>query len=190
MKIKNVAKKIGFFEKTIYHMRGLLTTQELIDRGMKVGKDFFRGHEVLLDNSCCWLLEIGDSVVLSDHVKIYCHDASTKKFLGFSKLAPVKLGNRVFVGAGVIILPGVTIGSDVIIGAGSIVTHDIPDGSLAYGTPARVVSAIDEYLSKEKERSMTVPFFAESDKQRILSSNKEKDKARALIAKSGIAYID
>ena len=190
MKLKNIFKNITCVEKTIYHMRGLLTTQELIDRGMRVGKDFFRGHEVLLDNSCCWLLEIGDSVILSDHVKIYCHDASTKKFLGFSKMAPVKIGNRVYVGAGTIILPGVTIGNDVIIGAGSVVTHDIPDETLAYGVPARVISPISEYLSKEKERSARVPFYSKEEKKKILSSIDEKEKVREQVIQSKFGYID
>ncbi|WBT08904.1 sugar O-acetyltransferase [Corynebacterium sp. SCR221107] len=51
----------------------------------------------------------------------------------------VRIGDRVWFGAGVTVLPGVTIGDDAIIGAGSVVTRDIPAGAIAVGNPARVV---------------------------------------------------
>mgnify|MGYP003372065288 FL=1 len=49
------------------------------------------------------------------------------------------IGNNVWIGGGAIIMPGVTIGDNVVIGAGSVVTKDIPDNSVAYGSPCRVV---------------------------------------------------
>ena len=51
---------------------------------------------------------------------------------------PITIGDRVWLGAGAIVMPGVTIGDDVTIGAGSLVTTDIPSGSLAFGHPCRV----------------------------------------------------
>lgn len=51
---------------------------------------------------------------------------------------PIKIGNNVWIGAGTIVLPGVTIGDNVTIGAGSIVSSDIPSDSLAFGQPCRV----------------------------------------------------
>lgn len=57
---------------------------------------------------------------------------------------PVHIGDDVWVGANVVILPGVTIGNNVVIGAGSVVTHDIPDNVVAFGTPCRVVREITE----------------------------------------------
>jgi maltose O-acetyltransferase len=56
--------------------------------------------------------------------------------------APVAIGDDVWVGSGVIILPGVTIGDRCTVGAGSVVTHDIPPDSLALGAPAKVVREI------------------------------------------------
>lgn len=53
--------------------------------------------------------------------------------------APVVLGDNVWIGANVTILPGVTIGDDAVIGAASLVTKDIPVGAVAVGAPARVV---------------------------------------------------
>lgn len=54
---------------------------------------------------------------------------------------PVHIGRNVWIGAGAIILPGVTIGDDAIIGAGSVVTRDVPAGATAMGNPARVRTA-------------------------------------------------
>lgn len=58
---------------------------------------------------------------------------------------PVRIGRNVWVGAGAVILPGVTIGDDVVIGAGSIVTKDIPSGVVAVGNPCRVLREIGEH---------------------------------------------
>ncbi|WP_144721833.1 DapH/DapD/GlmU-related protein [Agrococcus jejuensis] len=57
--------------------------------------------------------------------------------------APVVLGRNVWLGARVTVLPGVTIGDDAVIGAGSIVTRDVPAGTVAIGSPARVIRAVD-----------------------------------------------
>lgn len=56
----------------------------------------------------------------------------------------MKIGNRVWLGSGVIVLPGVEIGDGSIVGAGSVVTRDIPPMSVAVGNPCRVVRAITE----------------------------------------------
>ncbi len=53
--------------------------------------------------------------------------------------SPVKIGNNVWIGSHVIILPGVTIGNNCVIGAGSVVNKSIPDNSTAVGVPAKVV---------------------------------------------------
>jgi maltose O-acetyltransferase len=52
---------------------------------------------------------------------------------------PITIGDNVWLGGGVIVLPGVTIGADTVVGAGSVVTRDLPAGVVAVGNPARVV---------------------------------------------------
>ncbi|MBQ8843154.1 MAG: sugar O-acetyltransferase [Ruminiclostridium sp.] len=58
---------------------------------------------------------------------------------------PVHIGKNCWIGAGVIIVPGITIGDNVVIGAGSVVTKDIPSGVLAFGNPCKVHREINEY---------------------------------------------
>lgn len=126
--------------------------EKLLKRGLKIGKNFKRMGGVIIDPSHCYHITIGDNVILAPRVHILAHDASLGLFAGKTRAANVTIGNRVFVGAGSIVLPGVHIGNNVIIGAGSIVTKDIPDNSVAAGNPARVISSIDAYLEKEKAK--------------------------------------
>lgn len=64
---------------------------------------------------------------------------------GYQYNAPIRIGNNCWLGAGVIVLPGVTIGDNTVIGAGSIVTKDIPSGVVAVGNPCRVMREINEH---------------------------------------------
>ena len=57
---------------------------------------------------------------------------------------PVRIGRNCWLGAGAIILPGVTIGDNVVVGAGSVVTHDLPDNVVAVGNPCRVLRPVGE----------------------------------------------
>ena len=67
----------------------------------------------------------------------------------------VHIGKNVWIGAGVIILPGVTIGDNAVIGAGAVVTRDIPANVVAFGVPCRVMRPIGErdekYYYKDRE---------------------------------------
>lgn len=151
----------SWIRSLVSRIQGQVPTQNLIDMGMQVGKNFNRMTGVLLDPSHCWLIEIGDNVTMAPRVHILCHDASTKQFLGYTKIGRVTIGNNVFIGAESVVLPGVTIGSNVVIGANSTVTHDIPGNSVAAGSPARVISSLEEYLAKEKKRMETAPRYGE-----------------------------
>ncbi len=136
----------------IYRLRGEVSTEKLVKQGMTIGANFQRMNNVLIDDSHAWLIAIGDNVTFAPRVHILAHDASTKKFLGYTKIGNVTIGNNVFVGAEAVILPGVTIGNNVIIGANSTVTHDIPDNVVAVGSPARILCSLESYLEKEKKR--------------------------------------
>lgn len=74
---------------------------------------------------------------------------------GYQYNFPVRIGRNCWIGAGAVIVPGVTIGDDAVIGAGSVVTRDIPDGVVAVGDPCRVLRKIDahdrEYYFKNRK---------------------------------------
>ncbi len=178
-----------FIKELLYRFRAEYTTEKLCEMGMTVGKNFNRLHGVILDPGHCWLIEIGDNVTMAPRVHVLCHDASTKQFLGYTKVGRVTVGNNVFVGADSVILPGVKIGDDVIIGANSTVTHDIPSGSVAAGSPAKVICTLSDYLEKEKKRMEASPVFGEEYTLRKDVSMEKRMEQKALL-EDKIGYID
>lgn len=132
----------------ICRFRGEVSTYTLIKRGMSVGKNFHRMNGVWIDPGHAWLISIGDDVTIAPRVTILAHDASPQAFRQITKIGRVNIGDSVFIGAGSIILPGVTIGDNVVIGAGSVVTKDIPDNCVAAGNPAKNIMTISDYLDK------------------------------------------
>ena len=173
----------------LYRIRGEYTTEKLISMGLTVGKNFSRLNGVILDPAHCWLITIGDDVTMAPRVHILAHDASTKMHLGYTKIGRVDIGSKVFIGAETVVLPGVTIGNNVIIGANSTVTHDIPDNSVAAGSPAKVICSLEEYLAKEKARMETAPRYGEEyTLRKDVAMEKRLEQKEALAGKIG--YID
>jgi maltose O-acetyltransferase len=165
-------------------LRGEQRLNKLINRGLKVGKNFKMMGGCIIDPSHCWHIEIGENVILAPRVHILAHDASTGLFLHYTKIGNVSIGNNVFIGANSTVLLGVTISDNVIIGAGSIVTKSIPSNSVAAGNPARVISSLDDYLMKEKgkmnennvfgeEYTLRNKNLSESQKKKMIESCKE-----------------
>jgi len=136
---------------------GPLSVEELRARGAVIGENVYIGTRKI-DMGHAFLIEIGNRVTISD-ARILTHDGSTKRELGRSRVGRVVIGDDVFVGADAILLPGVKVGSKVIIGAGAVVTHDIPDNSVAVGSPARVVMTYDEYIEKNRRAMETAPVY-------------------------------
>ncbi|MBR5340428.1 MAG: sugar O-acetyltransferase [Erysipelotrichaceae bacterium] len=90
---------------------------------------------------------IGDRVMIGPNVTIATagHPVDPdlrRKNLQYNK--DVHIGENVWIGAGVIIMPGITIGKNTVIGAGSIVTRDIPENCIAVGNPCRVMREVSE----------------------------------------------
>ena len=79
---------------------------------------------------------------------------------GYQFNMPVHIGKNCWIGAGVVIVPGINIGNNTVIGAGSIVTKDIPANSVAVGNPCRVIREINdrdrEYYFKDKKISENI----------------------------------
>ena len=146
--------------KLLSRIRGEQNIEKLIKRGLKVGSNCKLGN-CSIDPSHCFHITIGNNVTFGPRVRILAHDASTKVFLNYTRVANVSIGNNVFIGAQTIVMPGVTIGNNVVVGAGSIVTKDIPNGSLAVGAPARVIKSLDEFLLEKKNEMTPDVVFSE-----------------------------
>lgn len=89
---------------------------------------------------------VGDAVMFGPNVTVATAGHPVEPQLrsrGVQYNLDVHIGNNVWIGAGAVILPGVTIGDNTVIGAGSVVTKDIPSDSVAVGNPCRVLRAID-----------------------------------------------
>jgi acetyltransferase-like isoleucine patch superfamily enzyme len=99
-----------------------------------------------------WLVTIGDRVTVSSGVRFITHDGTgwlyrDEKGRRF-RYAPVRIGSDVFIGANVVVLPGVTVGDRCVIGAGSVVTRSIPDGTVVAGNPARPLGSWDDLQAR------------------------------------------
>ena len=98
-----------------------------------------------------YLIKIGNYCQITEESRIYTHGGSLvarEKYPNFDFFGKVELGNRVYVGAGARIMPGVTIGDNVLIAAGSIVTKSIPSNVVVAGNPAKFVCTLDKYIEK------------------------------------------
>ncbi|WP_426482579.1 sugar O-acetyltransferase [Chryseobacterium sp. R2ACT005] len=112
---------------------------------IKVGENFYANHNlVILD---CAKVEFGDNVFIGPNCSFYTAgrplDAKQRNE-GLEYAHPIKVGNNVWLGGNVVVLPGVSIGNNSVIGAGSVVTKDIPDHVVAVGNPCKVVKKITE----------------------------------------------
>jgi maltose O-acetyltransferase len=86
-------------------------------------------------------ITVGDDVQIGPYVQLLTPVHPTDAGLRLAKweaAEPIVIGANVWLGGGVIVLPGVTIGDHTVVGAGSVVTRDLPTGVVAMGSPARV----------------------------------------------------
>lgn len=123
---------------------------------IEVGENFFANYNLtILDVG---KVTIGKNVQIAPNVSIYTaghpiHPDSRNT--GYEYGIPICIGDNVWIGGNVVILPGVTIGKNVVIGAGSVVSKDIPDNMIAVGNPCKVIREITEddrnFYYKDKE---------------------------------------
>ena len=124
----------------------------LCDYGVniRVGDRFFANFNfTVLDEA---YVTIGDDVFIGPNVSLYtaCHSTDPVERNTRREWAePITIGNNVWIGGSVTVLPGVTIGDNCTIGAGSVVTKDIPANSIAVGNPCRVIKKVGQESLKE-----------------------------------------
>lgn len=182
-------KKI--FDILKFKIRGETSTFLLKQRGLIVGDNFRRNEHCIIDDSHCWLIEIGNNVTLAPNVHILAHDASMWNETGYTKIAPVYIGDNVFIGAGSIILPGVHIGENSIVGAGSVVTKDVAPGSVVAGNPAVLIKSYDSFIDYHKSQVELKKCYDESYTLRNKKITRhQKEEMKENLEKSGFAYVE
>ena len=107
---------------------------------IRLGRNvFINYHCIFLD---CAPIEIGDDVQIGPCVQLYTAqhplDADVRRS-GLESARPIRIGSDVWIGGGVVVLPGVTIGDRSVVGAGSVIVRHVPPDSLVVGNPARIV---------------------------------------------------
>jgi carbonic anhydrase/acetyltransferase-like protein (isoleucine patch superfamily) len=165
----------------------------LIRKGVKIGSDVFIGGGFYIDEGFEKFLTIEDNAVIAANVSVVVHDSAMNNICGLPiRFGKVVIGRNAYIGYGSIIMPGVKIGENSLIGAGSIVMKDIPANMVAYGSPAKVVQAIDEYKEIYKQKMIgdkyyywdTMPWrgrhktYSAADESRLFSEFITENKAR------------
>lgn len=111
---------------------------------IEIGENFYANHNlVILDANT---VKFGDNVFIGPNCGFYAagHPLDVaRRNQGLEYAKPIEIGDHVWFGGNVVVMPGVKIGSNCVIGAGSVVTKDVPDGSLAYGNPCKAVRKIE-----------------------------------------------
>ena len=173
----------------IAKIRGTIPLSKLEGLGFRHGRNFQMMPEVIIDPSHCFLISCGDDVTIAPRVHILAHDASTKRALDYTRISPVVIGNEVFIGAGSIILPGVTVGDRVVIGAGSVVTKSLPGNGVYAGSPARRICSYDEYVDRNRKALAESPVYDASYVIDVCTEAKKREMQDALRGgKQGFIY--
>jgi len=119
-----------------------------------------------------YLVKLGDHVEISYEVSFITHDGGVwvgrEEYPDLDVIAPIEVGNNVFIGARSILLPGVKIGDNCVIGAGSVVRGEIPSGTVAAGVPAKVVKSTEEYILQSRSRGLDTKRLGPREKKAFL----------------------
>ena len=150
----DTAKQQELLNRMLGSIKGnpVITAPFYCDYGFNItiGENFYTNHNVtILDGA---KVTFGDNVFIAPNCVFstagHAID-SEQRVKGLEIARPITVGNNVWIGANVSVLPGVTIGSSSIIGAGSVVNKDIPEGVIAAGNPCKVIRKITEEDKKK-----------------------------------------
>lgn len=122
---------------------------------IEIGENFYSNHNlVILDGG---KVTFGDNVFIAPNCGFYTagHPLDVEqRNMGLEYAYPIKVGNNVWIGGNVSVMPGVTIGDNTVIGGGSVVIKNIPSGVVAVGNPCRVLREITDDDKDKYRKSM------------------------------------
>tara|TARA_B110001469_G_scaffold117373_1_gene123288 strand:- start:7061 stop:7585 length:525 start_codon:yes stop_codon:yes gene_type:complete len=126
-----------------------------------------------------YLVALGDHVEVAAEVSFLTHDGGAWIFRDqlpdLDIFGNIVVGNNVFIGRRVILLPGSRIGNNCVIGAGAVVKGTLIEGGVYAGVPARRLGAIDSYKDKLVQESLNTKRLSRTDKRELLERHFLKD---------------
>lgn len=180
----------GAVRTAVWRLRGWTDLNALEQSGLQVGKKVFVGLGCHLDPAFCFLITIEDGATLSLNVTVLAHDASTRHIVGYGRLAPVVIGRDSFIGAGAIILPGVTVGEGAIVAAGAVVRHSVAPFTVVGGNPARHLADRDAYQARHEEAMKTRPVWPRQGWTATTGiTEQRREEMRRALADGGEGYV-
>lgn len=162
----------GLIKKTAKKVKRILANRDwnskikyLTERGARIGNGTMLNCGVEAFGTEPYLITVGEKCLFAADIHLITHDGGVTmlNFLDYfgeqhmDSIAPITIGDKVYIGTGAYVMPGVTIGNNVIIGAGAIVTKDIPDNVVAVGVPAKPIESIDDYCRHLQEKGKLFP---------------------------------
>jgi maltose O-acetyltransferase len=167
-------------------LRGEQDLGRLCRAGLRLGERVRIEERTVIDPRFPWAVTIGDDAIIAHDVRIIAHDAAARRLIGYTRLEPVTIGERCYIGAGALVLPGSTIGDDSVIGAGSVVRGAIPPGVVAAGTPARVLHTVEEFRERTAADALDAPRYEAMGRE---LSPAQREEIAGHLARTGRVYI-
>lgn len=181
---------VNLVRRILHRIRGEADIDVLKRRGLRIGEGCDIQPHCTIDAGHCWLITIGNNVTMAPYSYLLAHDASTKRKLGYTRIGLVTIGDDVFIGAGAIVMPGVTIGEGSIVGAHSVVTKDVPAYSVVAGNPARIIGTSTEFFSKRFNELGAAECFDEGyTLHGGIAAEMKEEMLQRLIAAGGFGYV-
>ena len=137
--------------------------------GVNMGADNFIADDFW--SSEPYLITIGNHCQITRGVKMHTHGgggAVRLKYPKFDCFGKITLGDYVYLGSDVTIMPGVSIGDNVLVAACSVVTKSVPSNVVVGGNPAKIICSIDEYIERNMTYNLNCKGLSKKEKKELL----------------------
>lgn len=157
--------------KSLYKRLFWSLERQAKDSGVNMGHDNFVASRFW--SSEPYLITVGNHNQITAGVKFFTHGGGLvlrNKYPKFDSFGKIRIGNYVYLGNNVLVMPGVEIGDNVLVAAGSVVTKSIASGCVVAGNPAKYVCSIEDYEKKNLKYNTNSKGMNAKQKKELLES--------------------